>query len=151
MADTTWMLLKDLATRKSDATARRLGALFQRRQQAQRQLQMLLDYRRDYEQRLAHTAGGGIDAQKMRNYQVFLANLERALEHQTDALATIQEEIYGVQKEWNGHRRKADSFQVLADRDTRSADRKAQQRDQKLTDEFAARRHAVAATPGGAR
>ena len=100
---------------------------------------MLLDYRRDYDGRLAQNATDGIDAEKLRSYRTFLANLERAIEQQTEALATAQERVAQAQAQWRDEQRQVDSFRILDERQQAERARSAGRIEQKLTDEFASR------------
>jgi flagellar FliJ protein len=131
--------LKKLAKARGDAAAHRLGQLIEQRAVALRQLQTLLDYRRDYEARLESAARTGIQGEGLRNYRVFLANLERAIEQQTDVTIEMERRFDELQAEWTGAKRKVESYRVLGDREARTVAGKERRRQQALQDEMATR------------
>ena len=90
----SWALLRNLAQHDSDASGRALAALARRHAHAAGQLSTLHDYRADYRARLDGAARNGIGCYGLRNYRVFLGNLERP---QVDALALQCEELMAVE------------------------------------------------------
>src|SRR5689334_13691014 len=92
MQDTdSWMRLKQVAEQRRDVKARELGRLVGERKQMQAKLDLLVQYRGEYQARLADAARTGIRGEGLLNYQRFLANLERAIEQQTQAMASLDE------------------------------------------------------------
>jgi len=139
MTNTDWSRLRELAQDRRDSCGQQLAEAATLRDAARQKLEMLLDYRREYDGRLAQTASDGIDAAKWRSYRAFLANLERAIEQQTEALGTLQQRVSDVQARWRDEQRQVDSFRILDQRRRAEEVRSSGRRDQKLTDEFAAR------------
>ena len=134
-----WGRLKELAERCRDERARRLATLVGARNQAQDKLQMLLRYRQDYQVRLAGATREGIDAEGLRNYRTFLAQLERAIDQQTAVMSDAQQRVRAEQAAWSADQRRVDSFEKLGDRCAEGAARDEARRQQKATDEFAGR------------
>ena len=145
MPQTDWNQLRELACERRDTLGHRLAEAATVRDAARQKLEMLLDYRRDYDDRLARSTNDGIDAEKLRSYRTFLANLERAIEQQTQTLAVAQERVTEVQALWQGEQRRVDSFRILDQRQQTEMARTAGRIEQKLTDEFAIRGLAAAA------
>ena len=145
MPQTDWNQLRELACERRDTLGQRLAEAATVRDAARQKLEMLLDYRRDYDDRLARSTNDGIDAEKLRSYRTFLANLERAIEQQTQTLAVAQERVTEVQALWRGEQRQVDSFRILDQRQQTEMARTASRVEQKLTDEFAIRGLAAAA------
>ena len=139
MTDTAWNRLKQLAEQKRDGQARRLGQLTSARNEAHDKLKMLLDYRRDYFARLDEATRAGIDGEGLRNFRTFLAQLERAIEQQTDAMTEAQQRVQAAQIAWRDESRRVDSYQTLDDRRSEAVARDEARKAQKLIDEFAAR------------
>lgn len=139
MTDTAWDRLKQLAERKRDDHARRLGQLTSARNEAHDKLKLLLDYRRDYLARLDDATRAGIDGEGLRNFRTFLAQLERAIEQQTDAMTDAKQRVQAAQIAWRDESRRVDSYQTLGDRRAEASARDEARNAQKLTDEFAAR------------
>jgi flagellar FliJ protein len=145
---TDWSRLRELAQERRDATGARLAEAVVQRDTARQKLDMLVDYRRDYDGRLAQSATGGIDAEKLRTYRQFLANLERAIEQQTDLLALAEERVAKAQAQWRDEQRRVDSFRILDERQLADEVRRAGRHEQRLTDELASRLAAPAAAGG---
>ncbi len=139
MTDTAWNKLKQLAEQKRDDHARTLGRLIGSRNEAHDKLKLLLDYRRDYLNRLDDATHAGIDGEGLRNFRTFLAQLERAIEQQTDAMTEAQQRVQAAQIAWRDESRRVDSYQTLDDRRAQASARAEARVAQKLTDEFAAR------------
>lgn len=145
MPQTDWNQLRELACERRDTLGQRLAEAATVRDAARQKLEMLLDYRRDYDDRLVRSTNDGIDAEKLRSYRTFLANLERAIEQQTQTLAVAQERVTEVQALWRGEQRQVDSFRILDQRQQTEMARTASRVEQKLTDEYAIRGLAAAA------
>jgi flagellar FliJ protein len=139
MTQTDWNRLRELASERRDLLGQSLAEAATVRDAAHQKLEMLLDYRRDYDGRLSRNVTGGIDAEKLRSYRTFLANLERAIEQQTEALAAAQERVRQAQALWREEQRQVDSFRILEERRQAEQARTAGRIEQKLTDEFASR------------
>jgi len=142
-----WERLKDVAAKRRDAHAQRLATLTRERDDAARRLEMLVGYRADYEARLAQAARTGIDPSGLRNYQAFLAQLERAIGQQTEILGAAEQSVNGAKAQWTSEHQRVESFQVLDERHLTGIARDEQRRAQKLTDEWSARSRAHTGTP----
>ena len=134
-----WDRLKDLAAKRRDAEAQRLSAAVRARDEAETRLAMLVSYRADYHDRLSAASRGGIDREALRNYQAFLAQLERAIRQQEDVLALAERSVQGVREQWDAERVRVESFQALDERHVATRARAEDRQAQKLTDEWAAR------------
>jgi len=146
MSNTDWNQLQQLACERRDTLGQRLAEAATVRDAARQKLEMLIDYRREYDGRLAQNTNHGIDAQKLRSYRAFLANLERAIEQQTEALCAAQARVAQAQELWRDEQRQVDSFRILDQRQQAEIARSAGRIEQKITDEFATR--GVAASAG---
>lgn len=142
-----WERLKDVAAKRRDAHAQRLATLTRERDDAAKRLEMLVGYRADYEGRLARAARSGIDPSELRNYQAFLAQLERAIAQQTEILGAAEQGVSGAKAQWTSEHQRVESFQVLDGRHLTGIARDEQRRAQKLTDEWSARSRAHTGTP----
>jgi flagellar FliJ protein len=136
---TDWTRLREIAEQRRDHCTMRLAEATRLVQDAQRKLQLLQEYRREYLARMAAASRAGIHGAGLRNYQMFLGNLDRAIEQQTETVAQTQDDRARVQSTWTSEQRTVHSYGVLHDRQqdhVQSAQRREQQ---KLQDEFAAR------------
>jgi len=134
-----WDRLKDIAAKRRDAQAQRLGTLTRERDEAARRLEMLLGYRADYEARLANASRGGIDPTELRNYQAFLAQLTRAIAQQSEIVSAAERSVHGAKAQWTSEHQRVESFQALDGRHATGVAREEQRRAQKLTDEWSSR------------
>ncbi len=139
MPDTAWNRLKQLAEQKRDDHARMLGKLIGARNEAHDKLKLLLEYRRDYLTRLDEATHAGIDGDGLRNFRTFLAQLERAIEQQTETTTEAQQRVQAAQIAWRDESRRVDSYQTLDERRAKASARVEARKAQKVTDEFAAR------------
>ena len=69
----------ELAARRLDVATAELQKLRVREQQAQTRLDQLQDYRTEYEANLAAQLLQGLPADRLRDFQAFLAKLARAM------------------------------------------------------------------------
>lgn len=132
-------VLKQLAQDDVDCAARKLGMMRAQRNEAERQLQALLDYRHEYRTKLQAATQSGIAASGWRNFQQFIETLDTAIAKQRDLLVQASERVAACQREWQQHKRRFNSFDTLA---TRAADRENQRLarlEQRENDEYAAR------------
>ena len=139
MSQTDWNQLRELARERRDTLGLRLAEAATVRDAARQKLEMLLDYRNEYDSRLAQSTNDGIDAEKLRSYRTFLANLERAIDQQMQAVSTAQQRVADAQALWRGEQRQVDSFRILDQRQQAQSARAAGRIEQKLTDEYATR------------
>jgi flagellar FliJ protein len=133
----SFALLQELAEKRRDAGTRKLGAALAQTREADGRLKLLVDYRVDYQGRLERAARGGIKGEGLRNYQSFLANLERAIEQQSRTLAGLQDEVCRLRTEIAHEQRQIESYAVLLRRRSRSESQREGRRAQALQDELA--------------
>jgi flagellar FliJ protein len=135
-----WQRLKDLAESRRDTTGRSLAAATAQRDGAQSRLSMLLDYRREYENRLSRAAEEGIDAERLRNYHRFLAQLDQAIEQQASQTADAQTSVDTARETWQGHHREVQSYDALGRRAAEAKAKHERRVEQKQLDEHVATR-----------
>jgi flagellar FliJ protein len=132
-----WNRLKDLASRRREASAERLRELARKRDEAQQKLDALLGYRAEYEARLAGAKRGGMDVDALRNYEAFLDKLGRAIAQQRELLADATRHADHAKQSWNAEHKRVKSYEILEQRRTLADARTERRRDQKATDEWA--------------
>ena len=131
--------LMELAQEAVDAAAKRLGTITAMRANAQRQLDMLLDYRQDYLVRLQNMMAQGMASSDCQNYQRFISTLDSALQQQRDVLVRADEDLAVCREQWQQAQRKHNAFDALMVRDRRARQVVEARREQRATDEFASR------------
>ena len=132
--------LTDLARTQTDDAARRLGALQNARLGAGQKLALLLQYRQDYDDQLHQLMNKGLPTAQWRNFQAFLGTLDGAIEQQRAIVAQADSRLDHGRSDWQHHKRRLNSFDTLAER-VRRQDMLAQaKREQRDSDERAARK-----------
>jgi flagellar FliJ protein len=132
--------LIDLASKSSDEAARRLGRAVKAGEDAQQKLALLVQYRDDYANRLQTKMMSGFTASSYRNFQFFLNKLDEAIKGQQHVIQSTQRRVDDERRAWQGCERKRLSYDTLATRMRKVQHISMAKREQKQTDEFAARK-----------
>ncbi|OZI22357.1 flagellar export protein FliJ [Bordetella genomosp. 7] len=132
--------LIELAKENADDAARALGRLSTERNRAEQQLAMLQDYRQDYLQRLQAAMQSGMSAADCHNYQRFIGTLDDAISQQGAVLRQADAQLAQGKLHWQQQQRRLNSFDALAQRERRAHALRETRREQRASDEFAARR-----------
>lgn len=126
---------------RMDAAERLLRILKRREQEARQRLEGLIAYRDDYQNRLTGEAGHqGMGIHLLRDYHAFMNKLEVALAHQEQEVDKAEAHWRRAHEDWLELRRRVQAYEALAERHRRQEIRREEKRDQRLTDEQAARR-----------
>lgn len=139
--------LIELAQTRTDEAAKRLGVLQNAERSASQQLELLLAYRQDYATRLQAQMCRGLSAARWGNFQHFLATLDQAIARQRTAVDQASGLLERGRGEWQQQRRRLNAFDTLAERRLRLALATLAKREQRDSDERAARRCADRAAP----
>ncbi|HJV52679.1 MAG TPA: flagellar export protein FliJ [Noviherbaspirillum sp.] len=131
--------LIELATQQTDEAAKRLGRAIRNGEDAEQKLQLLLQYRDDYMARMQATLQAGLTASSYRNFQLFIDKLDDAIKGQQRVVQDAQRRVTRERGAWQDSERKRMSYDTLATRAEKVQQLKEARRDQKQTDEFAAR------------
>ena len=129
----------DLARDGVDAATARLGQAMQRLMDADRKLKLLIDYREEYQAKFRNAVAAGIDSAGWRNFQLFLAKLEAGIDGARAQADAARDAAKRAQVEWQEHQRKLKAYGVLAERHEREQQTIAARREQRETDDQAAR------------
>lgn len=135
-------LLELMQTRTDEAT-RQLGQLIAAEQNQRSRLQMLEQYRDEYAQRLRDAIAQGVTRQILNNYQEFLGRIDEAIQQQRQAVRHSEQSTRQGQAHWQAQNKQLKAIDTLSQRhDARERYRENRQ-DQKLQDEFSARKYGV--------
>ena len=132
--------LIELATKETDEATKRLGRAVRAGNDAEEKLALLLQYREDYANRFHASLATGLSAAGCRNFQLFLGKLEEAIEGQRKIVEDAQKRVNNERTAWQGCERKRMSYDTLATRALKQQQLTDMRREQKQTDEFAARK-----------
>ncbi|QGZ62654.1 flagellar export protein FliJ [Paraburkholderia acidisoli] len=128
-----------LAKDDVDAATQKLGRVQRERGEVEKQLQSLITYRDEYHARFTAAARSGMAAGNVRNFQAFIDTLDAAIEQQRRILEQATERVEAAKPEWQRTKQKLGSYEVLQKRQEEAAALKQARRDQRDSDEFAAR------------
>lgn len=132
--------LIELATTEVDDAAVRLGRAVRAAEDARQKLSLLAGYRDDYAQRFQNTMASGFTPMAYRNFQGFMDKLDQAINGQQQVVRDAEYRVEQERGAWRESERKRISFDALATRAKTAADQKIAKREQKQTDEQAARK-----------
>lgn len=131
--------LLEIAETTAESAAASLGALNRQLQQHEEKLLLLFRYRDEYQQRLRHATGTGLDGAGLRNFHEFLERLEQAILQQHAMVVEARTRVECGRSDWQLKQRKSKAFGTLAQRFDTATQRAQASREQKLQDDFASR------------
>jgi len=126
--------------------ARDLGEARQRLVAAETKLQDLQQYRQDYERVFQQRATTGQSVMALRDFQVFLARLDQAIQQQGQVAEAARGDVAGRTTRWQSAARQVKAVDSVVGRWQGEERRADDRRDQKDTDERA-QRGSAARTP----
>lgn len=130
-------VLLELAQQKADASAKNLGRLNAQQQEAEKKLNLLLQYRHSYQSHLQNATEKGMDNIEWLNFIAFMDKLDAAITEQRQAVLYAQNKRAAGNDEFLSHQRKLKSYDTLTHRQQRAENQKQIQQEQKALDEFA--------------
>ncbi len=131
--------LIELATNECEKAAQELGKSIHFADEHGKKLTLLLQYREDYAARFQVNQAEGLTITGYRNFQLFLDKLDQAITGQEQAVSDSKKRVEDSKRAWQAAEHKRMSFETLAERKRKEAKLKETRRDQKQTDEYAAR------------
>ena len=132
--------LIELATTEVDDAAARLGRAVRAVEEAREKLALLAGYRDDYAQRFQDTMASGFTPMAYRNFQGFMDKLDQAIAGQQQLVRDAEWRAEQERGAWRESERKRISYDALASRAKTAAEQRIARREQKQTDEQAARK-----------
>lgn len=139
MANSALSTLIEIAENEVENAAKNLGRMIKARDDANEQLNLLNQYRSDYEIRFQSNAKQGLNVTQFTNFQAFIIKLDQAVEGQKKLIQDAEYRIEIAKKNWQECEKKRLSYKTLIDRNAASELKKENKRDQKQTDERATR------------
>lgn len=131
--------LLDIANSRMDDAARKLGELIASDRAVEEKLELLVNYRKEYQARFIDAARNGIGPDAWRNYSAFLLKLDEAIAHQQRVASESKRRVEAGQQEWVDQRNRVKAFDTLSNRHQAQQARKEAKQEQRLTDEHAAK------------
>lgn len=131
--------LQELTHLRLEQATQQLGQLISGEREASQRLELLAQYRNEYQAQFLEAAGKGLDPQRWRNYSQFLAKIDEAIEQARAQAAQARQRTAQGQKNWHDKRGKVKAFETLAQRFHARIAYEEARNQQKLLDEHAAR------------
>lgn len=131
--------LRELAQKEVEKAVGQLGQVRQAHQQAEQQLNMLLNYQDDYRQKLNSTMSAGMANNSWQNYQQFIRTLDSAIEQHRQQLSQWTSRLDLAMKTRQEKQQRLNAFEKLQDRELTRQLAKENKIEQKQMDEFAQR------------
>lgn len=133
--------LLDLSKNRLDDATRDLGRLVVQENESAKKLELLRNYRSEYEERFRDALNNGIGVEALRNYSAFMARIDDAIDVQKAQLDQSQQNTSVGKQAWMQQRNKLKAFDTLHHRHLASESRKDAKSEQSQQDEHSARRH----------
>lgn len=131
--------LMNLSQQQNDSAMRNLGQLNKQQQSAQQILDTLLEYRKDYQNRLQEHTQSGMNPADLRNFQQFINKLDEAIGQQLKAVEQSKSSTQVGRGEFDTTQRKLKSFDTLQQRHIEKQNKIAVKTEQKILDEHTGR------------
>lgn len=131
--------LLNLAQMKNETATRKLGELNKQQHERQAQLDMLLQYRRDYQARMQTCSQQSMDPVLLRNFQAFIDKLDIAIAQQTQIVEQCQRSTQIGRGEFDNSRRNLKSFDTLQQRHIETEQKLEAKKEQRALDEHTGR------------
>jgi flagellar FliJ protein len=139
--------LLDLTQTRMDEAARRLGELIASERESASKLELLQNYRAEYQQRFEEAARSGIGPEAWRNFSAFLGRIDEAIEVQLNSVDQSKRLTSAGQQAWLAQRNKVKAFGTLQQRHEAGEAKKLARQEQRALDEHSAKHHRDRAEP----
>ena len=100
MSKTALSILIEIAAKEVTVAAKNLGYTIRAKQAADEQLNLLIQYRADYESRFEESAQQGLNVTQYTNFQSFIGNLDLAIDGQKKLILDAEYKITQARSEW---------------------------------------------------
>ncbi|ARD59515.1 flagellar export protein FliJ [Kosakonia radicincitans DSM 16656] len=132
--------LRELAEKKLNDTAIRLGSAQQSYVQETSRLEQLHTYAHEYRQQLQDSIRtSSVSILSLQTQQNFLASLDGVVAQQVRRVSVSQHKVDSEKDAWKQDKRRLNAFQTLKDRADKQQLLKENRLEQKMMDEFARR------------
>ncbi len=132
-------LLINLAKEEVDLATRKLGDLNRKGRDIEEKLQLLLQYRQEYQLRFDESSRKGLYRDEWANYQNFIVKLDVAIDQQKHLQIESLKVVESARIEYQQKHKKLKSFEMLADRHRAEESQRTDRTEQKELDDFASK------------
>ena len=124
---------------RNDTATRKLGQLNRQQHETQTKLEVLQQYRHEYQERLQAAIKQGIEPASLRNFQEFIHKLDLAIAQQLNAVEQSKLSTQLGRGEFHTTQRNLKSFDTLQQRHTEEQIRTEAKKEQRAMDEHTGR------------
>jgi flagellar protein FliJ len=136
-------LLLELTQDKTDEATRKLGLLIAEETGTRERLKLLENYRTEYLEKFRAAQANGLTTQAWQNYLSFISRLDEAVAQQTRIVESAANKTAQGQKIWIDENRQMKALDTLSQRHQQKEMFKENKAEQKMLDEFSARKHTL--------
>jgi flagellar FliJ protein len=129
-----------LAELEADKAGRALTMIQQRIQAEENKLSQLHAYQQDYRNQMQLSGQAGMTVERLRLFDGFHQQLDRAISHQRDLIVHMQQDQERVREHWRQLDIRHKSLEKMTERLKRDADVQRARNEQRNHDEFSRRR-----------
>lgn len=148
MSDRALEYLRERAGKSRDSAGMQLARSRSAEKQVEDQISVLTEYRSLYRRKMQEAMLEGTSLQRVRDYQTFLASLDKAIESARSSQAQHHQEIERSTQVMNRHQREFSSFDTIMNRRRDLQKLADARRDAKEQDALAARIHSTGGGSG---
>ena len=131
--------LLELAHMKNETATRKLGQLNMQQHETQTKLEVLQQYRLDYQNRLQASIKEGMEPASLRNFQEFIHKLDMAIAQQIKVVEQSKLSTQMGRGEFHSTQRNLKSFDTLQQRHTDQQHKTEAKQEQRAMDEHTGR------------
>lgn len=135
--------LLEIMQERADEATRKLGQLIAAEQSAKSRLELLEQYREEYNQRFRDSQQNGLTPLAWRNFQDFMARIDLAIEQQRQIVSNSNRDTVVGQTHWQEQNKRLKAIDTLSDRHQIAERLREGKQEQKQQDEYASRRRDV--------
>lgn len=132
--------LLELVQNRADEATKELGRRIAAEQDTKTKLDLLVQYRDEYTDRFRQASRQGLSPSEWRNFQDFISRIDQAIAQQRVAVMTSENHTAQGQAEWLAQHHKLKAIDTLAQRHVAAELYRENKQEQKLQDEFSARK-----------
>jgi flagellar protein FliJ len=129
-----------LAELDADKAGRTLAMAQQRLAVEEQKLQQLLEYQQEYRQRLLSAGQQGLSVDRLRLFDGFQRQLDKAIMHQQTIVQSLRNEVLAIRQDWQQLDIRLKSLQKVVERLQREQGAEQARMEQRSHDEYSQRR-----------
>lgn len=103
----------ELKQKQEKKALEEFGGCQQKTQEVAKQLQDLIAYRQDYQNKYMQLGGGGVGVRQLLDFRAFMSKLDQAIADQQQSLQVMEKELQTKRKIWENAYQRTKSLQKV--------------------------------------